>query len=194
MKRGYTCLIQKLSANRKFGCFPERLHHLSSKVHEVLGRKWWRLSSVRKDMWLPFLLRIDALSMLIGMLTNASLPFWKTRGNGAPKTGTRSLLWHHDNASPHKAAATVAALTENKVKILPHPPYSPDLAPCDFFLFPFVKERLRGIHFESPEAAVHAYEREISTMEPEIWHNCFNSWFSRMKLCIQAGGEYFEKL
>lgn len=116
---------------------------------------------------------------------------WRKR---RPKTGTRSLLWHHDNASPHKAAATVAALTENKVKILPHPPYSPDLAPCDFFLFPFVKERLRGIHFESPEAAVHAYEREISTMEPEIWHNCFNSWFSRMKLCIQARGEYFEKL
>ena len=116
---------------------------------------------------------------------------WRKR---RPKTGTRGLFWHHDNATPHKATATVAALTENNVRILPHPPYSPDLAPCDFFLFPYVKERLRGIHFESPEDAVCAFEREISTIEPETWQKCFHTWFTRMKKCIQCGGEFFEKM
>ena len=56
-----------------------------------------------------------------------------------PKTGLRGLFLHHDNASAHTAATTVAFLNESDVLLLPHPLYSPDLSPCDFFLFlPYV--------------------------------------------------------
>ena len=53
-------------------------------------------------------------------------------------------MLHHDNAAPHKAGIATEYL-------LPHPPYSPDLAPCDFYLFPKIKQELSGRSFDSIE-------------------------------------------
>lgn len=111
-----------------------------------------------------------------------------------PGTGLRGILLHHDNASSHTAARTIDFLSRSGVQLLPHPPYSPDLAPCDYFLFPKVKNNLRGVRFESPESAVHAFESLVLSMPQEEWSECFNNWFRRMELCIQSSGTYFEKL
>jgi transposase len=48
-------------------------------------------------------------------------------------------LLHHDNAPAHTALSIQEFLVEKKIPVVPHPPYSPDLAPCDFFLFPRIK-------------------------------------------------------
>ena len=53
-------------------------------------------------------------------------------------------MLHHDNAAPHKAKIVTEYLQKERVEVLPHPPYSPDLAPCDFFLFPRIKKELKG--------------------------------------------------
>jgi hypothetical protein len=45
------------------------------------------------------------------------------------------------------------------IEILPHPPYSPDLAPSDFFLFPNLKKQLKGIHFDSDEEVILACDK-----------------------------------
>ena len=112
-----------------------------------------------------------------------------------PKTGTRGLLWHHDNASAHTAARTQDFLQERSIRLLPHPPYSPDLAPCDFFLFPNVKDKIRGVRFNSPEEAREAFETALDEIPKEIWRKCFaQDWFRRMQLCIDCGGGYFEKI
>ncbi|KAI6652366.1 Histone-lysine N-methyltransferase SETMAR-like [Oopsacas minuta] len=111
-----------------------------------------------------------------------------------PKTGVRGLLLHHDNASAHTAAKTLDFLAENSVQLVSHPPYSPDLAPCDFFLFPTINEKIRGIRFESPEEARLAFEETLWSLPEEKWHSCFDSWFHRMQLCIDCCGRYFEKL
>ena len=50
----------------------------------------------------------------------------------------------HDNASSHKCEVVKSFLASEKVKVLKHPPYSPDLSPCDFFLFPRLKKMLSG--------------------------------------------------
>ena len=54
--------------------------------------------------------------------------------------------WHfyQDNAPVHKSILVTDYLTQMGIKTVPHPPYSPDLAPCDFWLFPKLKENLRG--------------------------------------------------
>lgn len=111
-----------------------------------------------------------------------------------PKTGVRGLLWHHDNAPAHTAAMTTNFLERSGVQLLPHPPYSPDLAPCDFFLFPKVKSQLKGRRFSSCQEAIAAYEEAVATIAPEEWCHAFTSWFRRMQMCIQAAGGYFEKL
>jgi histone-lysine N-methyltransferase SETMAR len=111
-----------------------------------------------------------------------------------PKTGVRGILLHHDNASSHTAAKTLDYLMDEGVQLLPHPPYSPDLAPCDFFVFPRVKDRLRGNRFNTAEDAIEAYESALQSLGEADWHSCFETWFLRMNRCVHACGEYFEKL
>ena len=118
------------------------------------------------------------------------LDVWQQR---RPKTGLKGLLWHHDNASVHTAALTIDFLSENSIQLVSHPPYSPDLAPCDFFLFPSVKEKIRGTNFDSADDATCAFIEAISDVNQETWAHCFEMWFYRMKLCIEAHGECFEK-
>ena len=52
-------------------------------------------------------------------------------------------LLHHDNGSAHAALLNRWFLTDNNMTVVPHPPYSPDVAPSDFFLFPKLKMKLR---------------------------------------------------
>ena len=58
-------------------------------------------------------------------------------------------MLHHDNAPAHAAISVKQFLDEKQVTTLEHPAYSPDLAPCDFWLFPKLKNVVKGTHFES---------------------------------------------
>jgi histone-lysine N-methyltransferase SETMAR len=111
-----------------------------------------------------------------------------------PKTGLRGILLHHDNASAHSAAKTVDFLHEAGVQLVPHPPYSPDLSPCDFFLFPKIKHLLKGTRFPDQYAAMAAFHDAILQLSADDWFSCFSDWFHRMSSCLNAGGEYFEKM
>ena len=66
-----------------------------------------------------------------------------------PRTCVRCIKLRHDNAPAHKSATVQKYLKESGLDVLDHPPYSPDLSPCDFWLFPRLKEMLAGHRFES---------------------------------------------
>ena len=61
-----------------------------------------------------------------------------------PSKGWSGVHLLHDNASSHKCEVVKSFLASEKVEVLNHPPYSPDLSPCDFFLFPRLKKMLSG--------------------------------------------------
>ncbi|EFN84671.1 hypothetical protein EAI_07801, partial [Harpegnathos saltator] len=63
----------------------------------------------------------------------------------------RRIILHQDNASSHTSVQKGALLRTEKVELMGHPPYSPDLTPNDFFLFPQIKNKLRGQRFSTPE-------------------------------------------
>ena len=65
-------------------------------------------------------------------------------GRRRPKTRLKYLRLLHDNAPAHKACIVTEFLESEKVKVLPHPPFSFDLAPRDYFLFPILKFHLSG--------------------------------------------------
>ena len=73
-------------------------------------------------------------------------------------------------------------------RLLDHPPYSPDLAPCDFCLFP----KLRGCRYETIEEMKEAVTKVIDTLTQEDFHGAFQKLLERYKKCIAAGGDYFE--
>ena len=72
-------------------------------------------------------------------------------------------------------------------KTLLHPPYSPDLAPSDFRLFP----KLRGCRYETIEEMKEAVTKIIDTLTQKDFHGAFEKFFEQDK-CIAAGGDYFE--
>ena len=74
------------------------------------------------------------------------------------------------------------------IKTVPQPPYSPDLAPCDFWLFP----KLRGCHYETIEEMKEAVTKVIDTHMQEDFHGAFQKSLGRYNKCIAAGGDYFE--
>lgn len=114
--------------------------------------------------------------------------------NERPHTGLRGIMLHHDNAPAHTAADTLDFLHDRRVQLVTHPAYSPDLAPCDFFLFPTVKKSMRGKRFVNENEAIAAMNDVLRDLPKKAYQECFEKWFSRMHMCIDAGGEYFEKL
>ena len=108
-----------------------------------------------------------------------------------PKSG---IILHHDNAPAHTAAATREFLASEDVQLMSHAPCSPDLAPCDFFLFPHVKKQLPGTRYNSPQDAIRAFTRAIDSRDKVTWSGVWSSWFQRMARCIEAQGGYFKNL
>ena len=73
------------------------------------------------------------------------------------------------------------------IKTVPHPPCSPDLAPCDFWLF----SKLRGCRYETIEEMKEAVTKVIDTLSQEDFQGVFQKLLKRYK-CIAAGGDYFK--
>ncbi|KAG5309233.1 GVQW3 protein, partial [Acromyrmex insinuator] len=71
-----------------------------------------------------------------------------------------------------------------------HPPYSSDLAPYDFYLFPKVKSALKGTRFESVEAVKEKAARVLKELTEEDFQHCFKQWKIRMERCRDRGGMY----
>jgi len=104
----------------------------------------------------------------------------------------KSWILHHDNAPAHASLLVRQFLTRNAITVADHPPYSPDLAPCDFFLFPKVKKVLRGTHLDTVAECQASFTRELKALTPEAFKDCFSKWSARWGKCIEAEGEYFE--
>ena len=74
------------------------------------------------------------------------------------------------------------------IKTVPQPPNSPDLAPCDFWLFP----KLRGCRYERIEEMKEAVTKVIDTLTQEDFHGAFRKLLEGHNKCIAAGGDYLE--
>ena len=74
------------------------------------------------------------------------------------------------------------------IKTVHQPPYSPDLAPCDFWLFP----KLRGCRYETIEEMKETVMKIIDMLTQEGFHGAFQKLLERYNKCIVARGDYFE--
>ena len=74
------------------------------------------------------------------------------------------------------------------IKTVRHPPYSPDLSPCDFWLFP----KLRGCRYETIEEMKEAVIKVIDMLTQEDFHGAFQKFLELYNKCIAAEGDYFE--
>ena len=86
---------------------------------------------------------------------------------------------HQDNAPVHNSILVIDYLIKIGFKTVPHPPYSSDLAPSDFWLFPKLKEKLRGCRYETIEEMKEAVTKVIDTLTQEGFHGAFQKLLER---------------
>uniref|UniRef100_A0A7M4F7P6 Tc1-like transposase DDE domain-containing protein n=1 Tax=Crocodylus porosus TaxID=8502 RepID=A0A7M4F7P6_CROPO len=79
---------------------------------------------------------------------------------------------YHDNAPSHTAVSIQEFLSEKNIPVIPHSPYSPDLAPCDFFLFPKIKMKLKG-RFDNIPTIHKNVKVELKKLTVEDFQHCF---------------------
>ena len=102
-------------------------------------------------------------------------------------------LLQHDNAWPHTNAATRDAIQCPGFSVLPHPPYSPDLAPCDFHLFPKLKGRLKGHRFSCDEEVKSAVRKWFRKQNTNFLKDGLQKLVQRWRKCIDVRGDFVEK-
>ena len=109
-----------------------------------------------------------------------------------PEKKTNFYL-QHDNARPHTSFVTTQLIAAFGWTVLPHPPYSPDLAPSDFHLFGPLKDGLRGEHFQDSEAVVKAVRKWLASAGSDFYKRGMQALVHRWQKCITNGGNYVEK-
>ncbi len=105
---------------------------------------------------------------------------------------TKKFRIHHNNATLHTATDTVELLQKFNMQVVPHPPYSPDLAPADYFLFDRIKAQIRGHRHQTIEDMQTAVFRSLKAIPVQEFHDAMNLLPLHWMKCIKSGGSYFE--
>ena len=103
------------------------------------------------------------------------------------------FIFHQDNARPHVSKETKKFMEAKKFELLEHPPYSPDLAPADFHLFPQLKKLLGGQRFETDQALETTVQGYLRVLSENGFFHVMKSWEKRCEKCILKEGDFVEK-
>ena len=95
-------------------------------------------------------------------------------------------------ASAHATLSVREFLASKQITVLEHPAYSPDLAPSDSFLFPKIKELLKGRHFDDIDDIRSNTTATLKDILQNQFQNCSEGWTRSWHRCIASQGEYFE--
>jgi hypothetical protein len=107
-----------------------------------------------------------------------------------PEDDGRKLVVDADNERADTVQKCRTFCEENGLRLAPHPPCSPDLALSDFFLFGYVKERLKGMVFPSYEELLGAIGEVVTGIEPETLTAMFEHWMERLRWTSKNNGDY----
>lgn len=123
------------------------------------------------------------------LLDRFNVAFTKKR----PDLCNEKIIFHHDNTSAHASSIVAAKLHDLGYELLPHPPYSPDLAPCDFFLFPNMKKKLAGIKLKTNDEVIAETEAYFAELPKTYFLDGLKKMEYRWTKCIDLQGDYIEK-
>ena len=163
-------------------CFRLLFNHLSWIEHQFLSCIRDSRKSIHQS-WLPKGLGLGLLCW--GFWRDFRKRFRRKRP-GLFKSG--QWHFHQDNAPVHNSILVTDYLTKMGIKTVPQLPYRPDLAPCNFCLFP----KLRGCHYETIKEMKEAVTKVIDMLTQEDFHGAFQKLLERYNKCIAAGEDYFK--
>ncbi|UYV74199.1 hypothetical protein LAZ67_11002408 [Cordylochernes scorpioides] len=95
---------------------------------------------------------------------------------------------------PHTAHVVLQFLAKHSTIQIPHPPYSPDLAPNDFFLYTKLKMNLKRRKFDNVDMIQAESKATLRNLSKSDFISCFDNWKKRWNGCIEAGGAYLKNI
>lgn len=110
-----------------------------------------------------------------------------------PYLRKKNVLFDQDNAPVHTSLIAMAKINELKFQLLPHAPYSLDLAPSDYFIFPNLKKWLGGKRFSNNEEVESAVEGYFEEIDGSHYKQGIEAIEHRWQKCIELQGDYVEK-
>lgn len=110
-----------------------------------------------------------------------------------PHLSRKKILFLMDNAPAHKANVSNEKLEELSFEKVPHAPYSPDLTPSDYYLFPNLKRWLAGKRFESNEEIEFETDAYFGRLQSDYYLEGLKKLEDRWNRCIALNGDYVEK-
>lgn len=140
----------------------------------ILGYEWYTFH------WLPRKKKSIDSDYYIELLDRLKAEITKKR----PHIKKKKVILHQDNAPCHKSIKTMAKINELGFKLLPHPPYSPDLAPSDYWLFADLKKMLQGKRYASNEEVIAATEAYFESKDKSFYKHGIEKWQKRWNDCI----------
>ncbi|UYV72795.1 hypothetical protein LAZ67_10000753 [Cordylochernes scorpioides] len=168
------------------------VHYTTPETKEQ-SKQWKHTSSLKL---LKFKQTLSAGKLMATVFWDRKGPLlcdFMRRGNKRRGMLTKGVRLHHDNARPHTARQTTALIEEFGWELVSHPPYSPDVAPCDFHLFPELKKNLGGTQFQNDDKLEEAVLSFLRGQAAKLFDSGFHKWVSRMQKCVERNGEYVEK-
>ena len=126
-------------------------------------------------------------------LQHILIPLECQKDNIWPNRGRHRIWLHLDNCRVHNSKVTQTEIENFGFKRAPHPPYSPDLAPSDFYLFGYVKEKLKGHSFKDRESLFEAIRSIIEGISYANRVSVFDQWMYRCQWVSSNKGLYFPK-
>ncbi|XP_029653805.1 histone-lysine N-methyltransferase SETMAR-like [Octopus sinensis] len=103
------------------------------------------------------------------------------------------VLLHQDNALAHKPVVAMATVRDCSFELVDHLPYSPYLAPSDYFLFPTRKRHMTGKQYRTDNEVVSAVEDFLEGQDENFYTTGIQALQHRCKKCMDRSGDYIEK-
>ena len=104
----------------------------------------------------------------------------------------QTWMLHNDNPPAHASLLIRSYLAKHQTSVVHQPPYSPDLAPADFFLFLKVKTTLKGCRLQTLDKIQKNAIRELRSDTDSAFQEAFQQWKKRYERRIASKGDYFE--
>ena len=111
----------------------------------------------------------------------------------ATRAGMRTWALLHDGAPAHRSLPACTLLTCHNVQVLPHPGYSPDLNPMDYWFFNKVKSNVKGIHHRDVPQLQQSVDASIGSLTRQNFADAMDRLPERLRRCIAEQGLYFER-
>jgi hypothetical protein len=110
-----------------------------------------------------------------------------------PQKTLKGILLHLEHAPAHNSRLSSEKIESGKVQRVPHPLYSPDVTPNDFFLFRYLKDKLRGTLFTRSDDLIFAMTQLFSEIPEIVLKNVFTDRITRLSWVMKKDGEYYTK-